>query len=273
MGTYKGNVGNLMQHWTLCEMLRIANAHAVGLSFIDSYAMAPWATECTRPDRKFESVKNGLPGRESAYERAWHSLFQRKQRRGYPNSSAFVREVWKHNYSLTLCERDFQTADEIEEWLLEARESPRCNEAKLFRGDWRERFVRKLPNPLEAGLPARSLTMVSFDPTIYSSIYSPVRRRATYLYRVDLGLALYALSSVTGPLVIQLSTYSASGKNPQNKVIESVNSALTPSHFQQAAVVRVNGNMMSLIYTREVDWADDLEGLPARFAEWRRQTS
>ena len=273
MGTYKGNVGNLMQHWTLCEVLQIANARAVGLSFIDSYAMAPWATECTRPDKDFESVKNGLPGKESAYERAWHGLLQRNQKKGYPNSSAFVREVWRHNYSLILCERDLKTADEIEEWLLEARESPRCNEATLFQGDWRERFANKLPNPSASGLPAGSLTMVSFDPTIYSSIYSPVRRRATYLYRIDLGLALYALSSVTGPLVIQLSTYSANGKNPQNKVIESVNSVLTSGRFQQAAVVRANGSMMSLVYTREVDWADDLAGLSARFAEWQRQTS
>ena len=193
MGTYKGNVGNLMQHWTLCEVLQIANAQADGLSFIDSYAMAPWATECTSPDQKFESVKNGLPGKESAYERAWYGLFQRKQQKGYPNSSAFVREIWKHKYSLVLCERDLQTAEEIEDWLLETRKSPRCNEAILFRGDWRERFVNELPNPSAAGLPEGSLTMVSFDPTIYSSIYSPVRRRATYLYRVDLGLALYAL--------------------------------------------------------------------------------
>ena len=273
MGTYKGNVGNLMQHWTLCEVLQIANAHAVGLSFIDSYAMAPWATERTRPDKRFESVRKGLPRKESAYELAWHGLFRRKQQEGYPNSSAFVREVWKHNYSLVLCERDLQTAEEIEEWLLETRESPRCNEAELFRGDWRERFVNKLPNPSAAGLPAGSMTMVSFDPTIYSSIYSPVRRRATYLYRVDLGLALYALSNVTGPVVVQLSTYSANGKNPQNKVIESVNSVLTPGQFQQAAVIRVNGSMMSLVYTREVEWADDLAGLPARFAEWQRQTS
>ena len=227
MGTYKGNVGNLMQHWTLCELLQIANAHAVGLSFIDSYAMAPWATECTRPDQKFESVKNNLPGKGSAYEQAWHSLSQQNQKEGYPNSSAFVREVWKHNYSLTLCESDFQTAYEIEEWLPEARESQLCNEAKLFQCDWRERFVSRLPNPSEMGLPPGSLTMVSFDPNIYSSIYSLVSRRTKNLYRVDLGLALYALSGFTGPVVVQLSTYSANGKNPQNKVIESVNSVLT----------------------------------------------
>ena len=155
----------------------------------------------------------------------------------------------------------------------ETRESPGCNEAKLFQCDWRERFVSRLPNPSTLGLPTGSLTIVSFDPTIYSSIYSPVSRRTKYLYRVDLGLALYALSGVTGPVVVQLSTYSASGTNPQNEVIESVDSVLMAGQFQQAAVIRVNGSMMSLVYAREVDWADDFAGLPAQFAEWQRQTS
>ena len=273
MGTYKGNVGNLMQHWTLCELLETAKANAVGLSFIDSHAMAPWATECTKPDHRFASVKNDLPGKGSTYEQAWHSLSQQNQKTGYPNSSAFVREVWKHNYSLILCERDFQTADEIEKWLPEARQSPGCNQAKLFRYDWRERFLSRLPNPSAVALPTDSLTMVSFDPTMYSSIYSPVSRRTKYLYRVDLGLTLYALSDVTGPVVLQMSTYSANGGNPQKKVIESVNSVLTPGQFQQAAVIRVNGSMMSLVYTREVDWAGDLAGLPERFAEWQCQSS
>ena len=273
MGTYKGNVGNLMQHWTLCEVLQIANTHTAGLSFIDSYAMAPWAVVCTKLDKIFESVRNYLPGKGSAYEQAWHSLFQRQQQTGYPNSSAVVREVWKHNYSFILCEKDCRTADEIKDWLPEACESPRCNEAELFRGDWRERFVDGLPNPSATGLPPGSLTMISFDPTKYSSKDSPDSRGATNLYRTDLGLTLYALGVVTGPIVIQLSTYTADGNNPQNKVIESVNSVLTRGQFQQAAVVREDENMMSLVYTREVDWAEDLAGLPDRFAEWRSQIS
>ena len=273
MGTYKGNVGNLMQHWTLCEVLQIANTYAAGLSFIDSYAMAPWATECTKPDNEFEFVKNYLPGKGTAYEQAWHGLLQSEPQEGYPNSSAFVQRVWKHNHSFILCERDIKHADELEEWLPQARRSPRCTEIELFRGDWRERFVAGLPNPSETNLPVGSLTIISFDPTMYSSIYSPVHRRATYLYRVDLGLALYALRSVTGPVVIQLSTYAANGNNPQSKVIDSVNSVLTGGKFQESAVVREDGNMMSLVYTREVDWAADLAGLPAQFREWRNQTS
>ena len=43
MPTYKGNVGNFMQHSTLCEMLNIAHGQgAPGLNFIDAHAMARW---------------------------------------------------------------------------------------------------------------------------------------------------------------------------------------------------------------------------------------
>ena len=44
MSTYMGNAGHLMQHWTLCKVLSIANNHVTGLNYIDAHAMAPWAT-------------------------------------------------------------------------------------------------------------------------------------------------------------------------------------------------------------------------------------
>ena len=120
MGTYAGNAGHLMQHWTLCEVLRAAKEHTSGLSFIDAHAIAPWATEYPRPDAMFECVKKrlpGMPGKESVYEKAWHSLVQQHQQEGYPSSAAFVREVWKGQYSLLLCEMCNATAAEIDDWL------------------------------------------------------------------------------------------------------------------------------------------------------------
>ena len=42
LGTYKGNTGNLMQHWTLCETLSTAWDSGVrALNYIDAHAMAP----------------------------------------------------------------------------------------------------------------------------------------------------------------------------------------------------------------------------------------
>ena len=270
---YKGNLGNLMQHWTLTELLRIANAHTSGLNFIDSYAMSPWATRYTQLDEAFKSVKNHLPGKGSAYERAWHSLSGGRQEDGYPNSAAFVQEVWKKNFSLILCEIDEPTADEIDEWREDTSKSPNCTYFELSRGDWRERFVERLPDPSAAGLPAGSLTVISFDPTKYSSAKSPVRRCGSNMYRTDLGLLLYALGGIEGSTVIQLSTYDGEDINRQDKVIESISSVLTQGQFQLAVEVRADENMMSLIYTRKVHWADDLKGLCARFALWQALTS
>ena len=270
MGKYKGNVGHLMQHWTLCEVLRVANEHATGLSYIDAHAMSPWATECTRPDIIFDNMRTCLPGNGSVYEQAWHNLCQQQQRDGYPNSAAFVRQVWKRNYSLILCEKDSQTAEEIEEWVAGLRNSPNLTNSLLFRGDWRDRFVDRLPSPCETGLPAGSITLVSFDPNMYSN-QSPAQRNSARLYRTDLGLALFALEPVKGPTIILLSTYTANGNNSQRKVIKSVNSVLRRSRFEQTAVVLANGSMMSLVYTRDVDWATGLAGLPSRFVEWQRR--
>ena len=279
MGTYKGNVGHLMQHWTLCELLTIAKKNDTsGLNFIDAHAMAPWATEPQRPDRTFTGVQNtvrdNLQG-DSVYEEAWHAIRTRKQGEGYPSSAAFVREVWKKDYSLLLCEINEATADEIGLWLddvvhqdVNSRHNP-----ELFPGDWRNRFEEGLPNPAGDGLGKNPLTLVSFDPHLYS------RHPDGHANRVENGeyedilrpqhleLALRALKDVTGRILIQLSTYSAQN-NPQGAVISSVNSILIRDGFKLVGVVRVNGHMMSLVCARHVEWSADLADLPGRFNEW-----
>ena len=97
MCTYRGNVGHLMQHWTLCKLLVTASKHTTGLNFIDAHAMAPLATERLEEDARFDRVQARLedhPG--SAYERAWHSLVPNGG--GYPNSAAFVEQVWEARF-------------------------------------------------------------------------------------------------------------------------------------------------------------------------------
>ena len=269
MGTYKGNVGNLMQHWVLCEVLRIANEHASELSFIDAHAMEPSAATRTSHDTEFDSVRDGLPGQGSVYEQAWHIL-KLGQCDVYPNSAALVREVWKGDYSLLLCEKDSATADGIDDWLPGTCKSPKCKGAKLFRGDWRIKFEEGLPGPGEAGLQDDSLILVALDPYMCSK-HSPRSQPAGNLYPKDLKLVMRALDGVEGGVLIQLSTYTANGNNPQGAVISSVNSVLCSCGFALAAVVRANGNMMSLVYSRGVDWTADLAGLPGRFDEWRRR--
>ena len=266
MGTYKGNVGNLMQHWTLCKILTAAQKHKrhSGLNYIDAHAMAP----LTKPENPvqiapyFAQVQRNLPGQNSVYERAWHDLVPTNPR-AYPNSGAFVRKVWEHDYSLLLCENRNETANEIDAWLPGTRYTPRCQRANLSQGDWRDRFDDGLPTPNDVGLSADALTLVSFDPYLYST---NTFANGPNLYREDLARTLGALAC-EGPVIIQLSTYEAQN-NHQGAVISSVNSVLYGGGFGLAAVVRVNGRMMSLIYAREVEWAADLAGLPDNFTNW-----
>ena len=279
MATYKGNVGHLMQHWTLCELLAIAQKHDTsGLNYIDAHAMAPWATTPTDLDERFKKCRDALPGQGSAYERAWKNLADQRVA-GYPSSAALVREVWKGDYSLLLCEIDPSTINAINNWLPGIRQQPNCTCAKLFEGDWRDRFKQGLPGPADVGLPGDSLTLVSFDPNVCSR--SPDRRnpkiRPWNLYPIDLKFVLCELHGLESGVLIQLSTYTANGNNPQEAVIDSVDYTLTSGGFHLQAKVRpltVEGQphegMMSLVYERNVAWAAELAGLPDRFEEWLR---
>ena len=172
MPSFKGNAGHLMQHWPLCEMLRIAATHkdVTGLNFIDAYAMAPLATENAGKDAKFQRAEARLPNlgkAASAYERAWYKLTSGhcpEPREGYPNSAAFVEQVWKGDFSMLLCEIDRATCREIKPWLQSVDNSDSCKATELFPGDWRERFRKGLPHPADVELADGSLTLVLFDP-------------------------------------------------------------------------------------------------------------
>ena len=270
MGTYKGNVGHLMQHWTLCRLLSVARQqHVVGLNYIDAHAMAPWATHCRRPTREFLCVQNGLPGQGSVYEQTWHNIPNVQQLVGYPSSAALVRQLWEGPQFLLLCENDEPTADEIETWLADNRALPGCVDAELHRGDFRVRFAHPFPNALDVGLPGDSLTLVSFDPDKYD--IAPVQQDTRDLYPEDLVQTLEALKDVDGGIVMQISTYSRGNwnQNPQGAVISSVNSVLAGHGFALAALVWANGDMMSLVYARHIEWANLLSGLQQEFDEWR----
>ena len=273
MVTYKGNVGHLMQHWTLCEVLTAAQKHTTGLNFIDAHAMTPWATEPTDLDNRFTGVRNDLPGQNSVYERAWQCLAAPKKVCGYPSSAAFVREVWAGNYSLLLCEIDSETADKIQQWLRAVGQETNCKKPELFRGDWRSRFELGLPRPAD---PGDSLTLVTFDPHLCSwhrGGYPNGIRNGEYwdaLRPQDLERALLpALGAMEGGIVIQMSTYTAQN-NAQDDVIEIFDATLVPGELHRQAKVRVDGHMMSLVYAKNVacTLSNELAELPGRFDDW-----
>ena len=273
MCAYAGNVGHLMQHWTLCELLVIAGKHATGLNFIDAHAMAPLATDKQHVDAKFDRAQARLPNPTgSAYERAWHHLAPNGG--GYPNSAAFVNAVWERDLSLLLCEVDDATCKVLAPWLQCVDKTENCRAAKLFRGDWRDRFTKGLPSPAEAGLADGALTLVTFDPNMCSRHRSngrrSNRRSKKNLYPEDLELAMRATGNLEGGVLIQLSTYTANGGNAQGDVIQSLREILESKQnaFKLTAQVRVNGHMMSLVYARNVSWDAELTDLHSRFTAW-----
>lgn len=270
MPTYKGNAGHLMQHWTLCELVDIADEHGPGLHFIDAHAMAPCAEE---PDDNpgysgplFLNARVNLPGQRSVYERAWHQLTPNE---GYPNSANFVQHVWTRDFSMLLCETDPATADALDTWLPLVQRHPRCQRAKVFFGDWRGRFTRGLPSPTDVGLPDGSLTLVSFDPYMYDRNGPPREPRLGNMYPRDLRAVVRAVRDISGGVLIQLSTYSANNDNSQADVLASVDPIFTCGGFGLVAQVVFDGNMMSLVYVRDVSWWAELANLPGRFDKWR----
>ena len=266
MPTYKGNAGHLMQHWTLCELLVTANKHAASLNYIDAHAMAPLATE--RQDKKdvhFDDVKKCRPScGKSAYELAWHQLAPREVE-GYPNSAAFVEQVWKGDFSMLLCEKNGRTCAEIEDW--RQRVDKRRKATKLFCGKWQERFKDGLPSPADVGLADGSLTLVSFDPNKCGH-RNVISDRWWNIYPRDIQLAMDAMQDIRGGILMQLSTYTADGGSPHRRVIASMNQVLATKDFRLLGVVRLDGHMMSMVYGRNVSWAAELVDLGDRFDKW-----
>ena len=271
MTTYKGNAGNLMQHWTLCEIVNIADEENVpGLSFIDAHAMAPCAED---PDANpghsgplFSNARAALPGQRSVYERAWHQLAPVE---GYPNSANFVQHVWTRDFSMLLCEKDSATVTALDTWLPLVQRHPKCKRAKVFPGDWRDRFATGLPNPFQVGLSDGALTLVSFDPNMYDRHGPPQEPKPENMYPRDLRVAVGSVRDVKGGVLIQLSTYSAQNNNSQLDALASIDSIFTRGGFGLAAQVVFDGNMMSLVYARNISWSAELAELPRRFGQWR----
>ena len=143
-----------------------------------------------------------------------------------------------------------------------------CKATELFCGDWRERFKKGLPRPADVGLANGSLTLVLFDPNMYYP-WNVAKPSPPRLYPEDLEMAVQALESLEGGILIQLSTYSVKGTTKE--IVESsVHQILASNGFKQVAVVHASKNMMSLVYAHNVSWAAELADILGGFNEWYR---
>jgi hypothetical protein len=260
MPTYRGNRGNLLQHWVLVELLGSIREGGIGtLCFTDAYSMSPTPTRSERAAadqtaHEFDHVRSLLDHSNSAYEQAWLAL-SKDLPSEYPSSAAFVRHCWPERVHLLLCEADGPTANDIERWL--SRLDERITSFELYRGDWRRRFAEPIPNGWHA-------YYFSFDPNMYDrhDVRSP---KPENMYSSDIGLLLTAIGQrLEVPVVVQLSTYSVNGGNSQSDVFKSVVPRFTDMGFS-ATYVRADNSMMSFIFSRGVIVPSDLED---RFRLW-----
>lgn len=183
MPTYRGNRGNLMQHWVLVELLGCIREGAIGkLCFVDAYSMSPTPTRSERAAtdqtaHEFDHVRSRLDRSSSVFEQAWLTL-SKDLPSEYPSSAAFVRRCWPERVHLLLCEADRPTADDIEDWL--SRLDERITSFELYRGDWRRRLAEPTPSDWDA-------YYFSFDPNMYDrhEVRSP---KAENMYSSDIDL-------------------------------------------------------------------------------------
>ena len=147
---------------------------------------------------------------------------------------------------MLLCEQDRSTLDQLRQWVNELN----IIEIEIAEGDWRERFRRGLP-------PQQGLTLVSFDPYMFNR-HNREDRKPGNMYPDDLDILAAATQIYRENIIVQLSTYSANDDNSQKDVIECIHPRLTQEGFKKAAVVKLNGNMMSLVFQRGVEFAGEL---------------
>jgi hypothetical protein len=266
MPTFRGNRGNLLQHWVLVELATIlknlSTPPVPQLCFIDAHAMAPLAARHPSPGQTaqdFDAVRNALPGQQSPYEIIWLDSVT-EDRATYPSSAVFVRAAWNRSLNLVLCEHDANTVQAIRFWLgtLDPVETPH----ELHPGDWRDRFRRGMPTYGAAYL-------LSFDPFMFDRHGPGTNPRPGNMYPQDLlrvGAALLELPQ--RPTIVQLSTYSANNGNRQDDVISAVCPVFDAAGYLLVSCVRADGNMMSLVFSRHMPDPTDFLDLPDRFNHW-----
>lgn len=268
MSTYKGNRGNLLQHWVLAEaliQLRGADLCTLPLCFVDAHSMSPYARRCKEPGltaADYDSVANKLPGQRSVFECAWQSIVK-SRRDAYPSSAAFVQHLWSGELRMVLCEVNATTADEIDRW---RGTIPATTDLELHRGDWRQRFRRDFPERVAA-------YVFSFDPYMINRHWPTGTPKVGNMYPRDflrVGAALVELPDA--PVVVQKSTYSANNANAQADVQPTVEPILRAAGLRLRSTVTADGNMMSLVFSRDLD-SVNLDDLSERFADWLREAT
>ena len=255
---YRGNAGNLLQHWVLCELIRACNKHWTSIHFVDAYAMAPLATQQIEPGPSLFTHAQNRKTPDSGYETAWRHLVMGQI--GYPNSAAFVAELWNGTVAMSLSDNDKPTALALNSWADTQNARTVGADVKVWPDDWRLSFNERVAN-------TKGVTVLSFDPDKFT-LQNPSSGRDMTL--VDIEIVGAALAQLSGECVIQLSTYSsARGLNPQEEVERAIAEGFGSAGLRLLAVARVSKEMMSMVIGKESSpVASELVEIADSFDSW-----
>jgi len=272
MGLCKGNRGNLMQHWTVAEVFEILKGQHRNLHLITTHSMAPWAIPekieqerlCRRVFRAAGERLANLPN-PTVYESAW-KLLDVVSGLPYPSTAAFATRLWPaKGISISLCEFDSKTADEIEGWIT-------CDDAQrhfthkvLLRGDWRA----SIQSPLSWGNSDADCLYIEMDPMRYDATRKPPRETTQphNLYPEDLELLCKKMPQQAKKVVLQISSFNTQNNNmPLDTQLNSMANVLAIGGFTLQCQTRVGMQMASFVFTKGVQL--NCGDLNLRFATW-----
>lgn len=270
MGVCKGNRGNLMQHWTLCECLRELENTYKSLHFITTHSMAPWSIASRKePEGLCRTTFNRAGTRLShlpqpnAYESSWCRVTG-PNGVPYPSSCVFAADAWRGDLTCTLCEADSSKADEIDGWLGLASTQQRIRHSILLRGDWRTAAAS--PDFLRTD---SQCIYLESDPMRYDNRDAANRKSKDpqSMYPEDIDLLGQVVAETDSPLLVHISSFST-----QNNIIpldsqrDSIVDQFRPFGIGLHAEIRVNMQMASWVFTRNCTF--NRPNLDAEFSTW-----
>lgn len=270
MGLCKGNRGNLMQHWTLAEVIESLKQQYKSLHFITTHSMAPWSIPIKAKEsncrQKFRQAGRRLANleRPSIYEQHWKSLAV-ESGLPYPSSALFFASIWPANQgSIAICEFDATTFNEIDGWIINEDIADRFLHHVVFRGDWRDsiRSPQIWNNTAEC-------QFIEMDPMRYSFDVRAKRKKteSSTLYPEDIELLLSQIPSPPKCTVLMISSFSNQfGSMPFDQQRNSLDDILRRGDFNLQADVRVGHEMASFVFARGLQL--QFENLQERFSNW-----
>jgi len=266
-----------MQHWVLCELFdQLSHENNPHLLFVCTHSMAPWSvpeevdygsvhSPRLHRRRPYDEVRQRLYQRPtSSYERYWQSLSSHAGT-PYPSSAVFASTAWSRKLSLLLCEQVPNTADEIHAWMSLPEVKTRLTHASLYRGDWRKGLDSSFITTAQP-----DVILIELDPMQFEH-RNPVPGRdknAVLLYPEDMDILLRFIAATTVPVVVQVSSYDTNNGNSQTDTIPAISTPLLMNGFTEAARVKSNDLMVSLVFSRGLVLCPSPASLNQRFNDW-----